>query len=55
MDPLVDEYNSKSATKGTELAALQIAEQKAQAFTRKMFYWSFVFLGIEIVQKWVSM
>lgn len=32
MGPFVDEYNSSTAMKGTELAALQVAEQNTQAF-----------------------
>jgi hypothetical protein len=51
MDPLLDEYNSKSGSKGTELKALDIAVGKARDFTKKLFIISFVFLAIDIVQK----
>lgn len=53
MDPLVDEYNRAGSTKGTELAALHIAEQKAQAFVRKFFVVCLGFLAIDVVQKMI--
>jgi|JI6StandDraft_1071083.scaffolds.fasta_scaffold54644_3 hypothetical protein len=35
MNPLVDEYNSKTSTKGTEMTALKIAEEKTKTFVWK--------------------
>jgi len=37
MDPLVDEYNSKTSTSGKEMAALKLAEDKTKAFVWKFF------------------
>lgn len=51
MDPLVDEYNKEGSTKGTELAALRIAEEKTFAFTRKLFTVTAVFMAVDIIQK----
>ena len=51
MNPLVDEYNTSTSMKGTQLVALHAAEQKAKAFTKKFFAVSFAFLAIDIVQK----
>ena len=35
MNPLVDEYNSKTSTKGTEMTALKIAEEKTKTLACK--------------------
>jgi hypothetical protein len=51
MDPLVDEYSKTESTKGTELAALKIAQEKAKSFTWKQFKFTLVFLAIDIIQK----
>lgn len=51
MDPLVDEYNKEGCTKGTQLAALKVAEEKAQSFTRKLFVVTTALLCIDIAQR----
>jgi len=53
MDPLVDEYNKNESKKGTELKSMRIAEQKAEAFTYKLFTVNLCLLAVEIIHKLV--
>lgn len=47
MNPLVDEYNSKTGNRGTELNALKVAEGETQSFAFKCFVVTGVVFAIE--------